>query len=131
MEKVDDCQTNLESLDTGNAVMMFFPFFKRRFAAKAKAKADGDLLIDLFGDGALAMATENAVKSAADGPHDTFAVEEARLGEFYAAIRSNMLEQIHAIAAQAPSRLKASMVALSTLNSLMPVFLATRHQYAP
>ena len=46
---------------------MFFSFFKRRFAAKAKVKADGDLLIDLLGDGALAMATENAVKSAADG----------------------------------------------------------------
>jgi hypothetical protein len=47
--------------------MMCFSFFKRRFAAKAKVKADGSLLIDLLGDRALAMATENALKSAADG----------------------------------------------------------------
>ena len=47
--------------------MMFFSFFKRRLAAKAKVKADGDLLIALLGHGALAMATENAVKSVANG----------------------------------------------------------------
>ena len=46
---------------------MFSSFFKRRFAAKAKVKADGDLLIDLLSNGAFAMVTENAVKSAANG----------------------------------------------------------------
>ena len=48
---------------------MVFSFFKARSAAKAKVKADGDLLIGLLGDGALAMATENAVKSASTGDH--------------------------------------------------------------
>ena len=67
MEKVGDCQSDIEWLESGKAVIMFFSFFKRRYAAKAKVKADGDLLIALLGNDTLAMATENAVKSAADG----------------------------------------------------------------
>ena len=47
--------------------MMFFSFFKRRFVAITKVKAGGDLLIDLLGDCAVSMATENTFKSAADG----------------------------------------------------------------
>ena len=47
--------------------MMFFSFFKRRFVAIKKVKAGDDLLIDLLGDCALSMATENAFKYAADG----------------------------------------------------------------
>lgn len=46
---------------------MVLSFFKLRAAAKAKVKADGDLLITLLGDGALTMATENAIKSARVG----------------------------------------------------------------
>lgn len=48
-------------------VNMIFSFFKSRFTANAKVEADGDLLIALLGDGALATATAKAVKSARNG----------------------------------------------------------------
>jgi superoxide dismutase len=42
---------------------MAFLFFDRFSKSRKKIEADGDLLIQLLGEGALAMATENALKS--------------------------------------------------------------------
>jgi hypothetical protein len=42
---------------------MAFLFFDRFSKSRKKVEADGDLLIQLLGEGALAMATANAIKS--------------------------------------------------------------------